>query len=162
MICDYLSITRWQTKACAEKISARRHAIATALKASLTLNHPADIINVVLQVLRQDNYELPSFREIARLVKHARELVNRNIFNSIARELSFVQKDQLEKLLLIRPGYQRTGYNALKQLPKNPSITHFRELLKHHDWLISLGEMKKLIKISLVSNCNSLLNKQNH
>jgi TnpA family transposase len=37
--------------------------------------------------------------------------------------------------------YQRSGYNDLKSLPKNPTISHFRELIKHHDWLNCFGDL---------------------
>jgi len=35
----------------------------------------------------------------------------------------------LDDLFVIKPGHNKTGYNSLKRLPKNPTISHFKELL---------------------------------
>lgn len=42
--------------------------------------------------------------------------------------------------------YQRSDYNNLKVLPKNPTISNFKELILHHDWLASFGDMKKQLR----------------
>lgn len=75
------------------------------------MNYPADIINVVIEELIHHHYELPTFDQINRLVKHTRAIVN-----------------------------------SLKRLPKNPTITHFKELLAHHDWLVSFGYVENYLQ----------------
>ena len=149
-IYDYLSITRWGNqinKAPGTPLNPARHyAIQVAYEAAETMNHPADIINVVIEELRKNNYELPSFNQLSRLIKHTRSLVNRRIFEGISQQLTPEQKKIFEDLLIVKLDYNRTGFNGLKQLPKKPSITHFRELIKHHHWLLSLVDTKKYLE----------------
>ncbi len=148
-ICEHLSITRWGNKPRESPESpinpARHHAIDVALQAAKTLNNPADIINVVIETLRNDHFELPSFDQLSRLVKHARYLVNRGLFSIIVEQLSPQQKETLDQLLLQKSDKYRTGFNDIKRLPKKPTITHFKELIKHHDWLFSLFSAKRYV-----------------
>ena len=120
-------------------------AIQVAYEAAQTMNNPADIINVVIEKLIHHHYELPTFYHINRLVKHTRSLVNRNIFKQIYQKLDDTLLKALDDLFTIKPGHNKTGYNALKRLPKNPTITHFKELLEHHDWLLSFGDTEKYL-----------------
>lgn len=145
LVYDYFNIIRWK------KIKPRysRHfvnpaeefAIQTALEAAENLDYPADIINVAIEQLKKSNYELPSFKQFDRLVKHAKSKVNQRIFDSVYQSLTNTQTDLLEKLLITTTDYMRSAYNDIKTLPKNPTINHFKELLQHHNWLISLGDM---------------------
>lgn len=135
---DYLKIKRYDDQ-------IRSHAIKVAYNAAQNMNFPADIINVVIEDLRKNKYELPAFNQLSRLVKHARFMVNNKIFKNIYQQLKPHQIKMLDALLEIKPDYNRTGYNGLKQLPKNPTISHFRELLKHHDWLMSMDEIEKYV-----------------
>lgn len=64
-ICSYLKVTRWKknkTSFVGELIHPGRHfATQVAYQASQTMNHPADIINVVIEDLIHHRYELPTF-----------------------------------------------------------------------------------------------------
>ncbi len=62
---DYLKIKRYDKQ-------VRSHAIKVAYSAAQSMNFPADIINVVIEDLRKNKYELPAFNQLSRLVKHAR------------------------------------------------------------------------------------------
>ncbi|GAI45104.1 unnamed protein product, partial [marine sediment metagenome] len=76
-----------------------------------------------------------------RLVKNVRASVNRKIFNRVYNSLTKKKIKLLNELLKTTPEYRRSGYNQLKSLPKNPTISHFKELLKHHEWLMSFGNI---------------------
>jgi TnpA family transposase len=109
------------------------------------MNFPADIINVVIENLRTNKNELPAFNQLSRLVKHARFMVNNKIFRDIYQKLKPHQITVLEDLLEITEDYNRTDFNGLKQLPKKATISHFRELIKHHDWLMSMDDMRNYL-----------------
>jgi TnpA family transposase len=147
-ICAYLKINRWKKTA----VNGRRHdpgrhlAIQIAYQAAQTMNHPADIINVVIEELIHNHYELPSFEQLNRLVKHTRSLVNRKIFKKIYEQLDDQLLKKLDDLFVIKPGHNKTGYNSLKRLPKNPTISHFKELLEHHDWLLLFDDTEKYLQ----------------
>jgi hypothetical protein len=140
-----LKITPWKktqkTKSGKKNHPVKTFTINTAMQAAQIHNYPADIINVVVEELKKQHYELPTFKQLDRLVKHARAVINNHIFNTVYNSMSAEQITVLDELLETKEDYQRSGYNALKSVPKNPTITHFRELMKHHDWLMSWGDL---------------------
>lgn len=73
---EYLNVKRWEKHAVnitgEPQHPGKHHAIRVAYNAAQTMNFPADIINVVVEDLRTNNYELPAFNQLSRLVKHAR------------------------------------------------------------------------------------------
>ena len=149
MIYQYLKITSWKKQSNrdtgVQPNPARYFAIQTAYSAAQTMNYTADVINVVIEELRNNRYELPPFNQLLQLVKHIRNTVNRKIFLEVEQQLSSEQKEILEELLIIKPGFDYTGYNGLKQLPKKATINHLKELIKHHNWLMQLGDIKKIV-----------------
>ena len=138
---DYFKITCWKKAkdpSSGKLVNpARNFIIKTALEASETLNYPADIINVVIEQLKENSFEFPAFKQLDRLVRYARKKVNQKIFDVVYHSLEKSQIELLDKLLETTPDYMRSGYNAIKAPPKNPTISHFRDLLKHHNWLVS-------------------------
>lgn len=147
MIYRYLKITSWKKQnnrdAGVQPNPARYFAIQTAYSAAQTMNYTADIINVVIEELRNNNYELPSFEQLDKLVKHTRNAANRKIFLEIEKQLPVEQKEIFDELLIKSDYY--TGFNGLKQLPKRTTIKHLKDLIKHHDWLMQLGDVKKYV-----------------
>ena len=152
LIREYLNLTKWTITPSntihdaknkkTKKTSPLRFSLNVAYQASQAMNNPADIINVVLESMLQEKFELPSFSTIDRLVRHIRYMVNSKIFKQITLRLK--QNGLLSKfdaLLKLPDDCNKTGYNALKQLPKNPTITNFKELLQHHGWLMQIGNM---------------------
>lgn len=124
----------------------RHYAIKVAYLAAQTMSNPADIINVVIEKLRNQRYELPPFEELSRLVRHTREQVNRKLFFQVATSLSESQKQALDELLEIKADYNRSDFNELKKPPQKPTISHFKELIKRHQWLSSMECMKKQVE----------------
>lgn len=149
MIYQYLKITSWKKQndrdAGVQPNPARYFAIQTAYSVAQTMSYTADIINVVIEELRNNSYELPTFSQLLQLVKHTRNTANRKIFLEIEQQLSSKQKEIFEELLIIKPGFDHSGYNGLKQLPKKATINHLKELVKHHNWLMQLGDVKKIV-----------------
>ncbi len=119
----------------------RDFAKEVAIEASKAHNYPADIINIVVEQLRKKHFELPTFKILDRLAREARSTVNQKLFDDVCASLTEKQMEEFELLLETSDDYKRSDYNSLKALPKNPTITHFQELLKHHNWLSSFGDM---------------------
>lgn len=117
-----------------------------AIRASKKHNYPADIINVVIEQLKKKYFELPTFKQLDRLVRNARSTVNQKLFDDAYISLTNKQIAEFDLLLETTDEYNRSGYNLLKALPKNPTISHFRELLKHHDRLTSFGDISNHLK----------------
>jgi hypothetical protein len=83
-ICHFLKINRWgkvSNRKSGEAVhSGRKLAINVAWKAAQTMNNPPDIINVIIEELVHNRYELPSLGVLDRVARHARASVNRKIF----------------------------------------------------------------------------------
>lgn len=126
----------------------QRMAFDIAIKAAHTLNDPADIINVVLEELVKLRYELPAFSTLDRLTRKARENINSKIFNDVKLALHKDGKIQIldDFLISLPPSLFTSNYQALKQLPKRPTVKNFRELLTHHDYLLKLGNFSPYLK----------------
>jgi TnpA family transposase len=52
----------------------------------------------------------------------------------------------IEGLLKADPQQSRSPYNALKQFPKSPTLSHLKALLSHLTWLQSLENVEQLLK----------------
>lgn len=140
----YLKMTPWGLKG---NDSAQRVAMQIAYKASQTMNNPADIINVVIEDLVAKHFELPAFNTLDRLVRHVRSKVNQGIFQNVTNHLKTNNLlETLDKLLLVEKEETYSAYQRLKELPKAPTLTHFREYILHHNWLMSLGSMGPFLK----------------
>lgn len=137
----YLKIQRWDFK----NKNLRRSVIGVATKVSETMNYPADIINVVIEYMVKNNFELPAFRTIDRLVRHIRSMVNNRIFSQIYDRAKAIELcKSIDTLLTASLNKHHTEFNQLKKLPKSPSVQNFKSLLIHHDWLMSLGDISKI------------------
>jgi len=143
LVYDYLKTKRWKkiNRKNGSINPAEKFALKVALKSAKTHNYPADIINTIIEELKKNNYELSSFKQLDRLAKYAKTQVNQAIFDAVYKSLTRSQMELLDKLLETTTDHMRSAYNDIKTLPKNPTITHFKELLKHHNWLISLGRI---------------------
>jgi len=119
--------------------AARHLAVTAVYEAAQTKDNPAALINVALETLIKERYELPAFSTLDRLVRRVRTLVNHRFFTTVFHRLSPADQGYLAALLLTDPRAHRSVYNRLKQLPKRPTLTHLQEWLEQLTWLLSLG-----------------------
>ena len=144
LIRQYLGVTPWGLRG---DESARRLAIKVAYQAAQTLNTPADIINAVIEELRTHHFELPAFSTLCRLVRHVRSNVNNALFQQIFLQLTKESRiPTFEELLKVPEGKLHSPYQDLKNSPKSPRINDFKELILHHRWLSTLGDMDPFLK----------------
>lgn len=80
--------------------SARHLAVRTVYDAAQTMDNPADLINVALETLIKERYELPAFSTLDRLVRRVRTLVNHRFFVSVFHRLSVADQQRLDALLV--------------------------------------------------------------
>jgi len=125
---------------------ARKLIIKVVYESAQVMDNPADLINVAIEELIKERYELPAFSTLDRVVRRVRSLVNRRIWNTILRRLTPGQIAQFDTLLLPDAKAFRTPYNLLKQLPKKPSLKHLQELLSHLEWLLGLGNFEEVLE----------------
>ncbi len=114
-------------------------------QSALVRDNPADLINVAIEELVKNHYDLPPFATLDRLVRHGRNLVNQQLFSQVTSQLSEEYQQRLNDLLDSHSN-KRSDYNDLKKLPKKSSRNHLNDLLVHLTWLETLGEVQDLIK----------------
>lgn len=130
LIRSYLQVTQYNS-------NARLLIKEIVTKKAYIMDNPADLINVAIEELIKERYELPSFRELDRQVNHLRSQVNQKIFDQTIKQLSPETIESLNALLDSHPQEKRTPFNQLKSLPKRPSRNHLNDLLVHLMWLVT-------------------------
>src|SRR3546814_8925823 len=97
--------------------SRRRHTRCALVTGVQTCALPIleDIINVLIEELVRQKFELPGFTQLVRAARAARNAVNTAIFKSITEQLSAEQRQMLDDLIL-----QRRGVTLWEQLKREP------------------------------------------
>ncbi len=126
----YLGVTPWGQP-------ARRCMLVAVREAARTKNDLADLINVGLDELVHQRYELPAFDTLHRAAEHVRAVVNRTLYQQVAGALSPAARLGIGALFIADLATRRTPWNDLKAEPDNPTRKHLKELLAQQQWLAS-------------------------
>ena len=136
---EYLNVTEFGATA--------RHVITEAThKAAQVMNNPADLINVAIETLVKERFELPAFSTLNRSVSHIRTLVNSNIYETVLKKLTSDKKCKLDNLLSVENSDTYSKFNYLKETPKSATIKHLKALENTYQFLLSMGDIESLIK----------------
>lgn len=118
---EYLNVTEFGAIA--------RHLITEATyKAAQVMNNPADLVNVAIETLIKERFELPAFSTLDRSVRHIRTLVNSKIYENVLNKLTLAKKFQLDSLLNIEDSENYSKFTYLKEKPKSATINHLKAL----------------------------------
>lgn len=123
--------------------------IDVAEKAAETKEMLADIINVMLEELVRNHYELPGFTVLKRIARSARNKVNEQCFRDICSDLTNDAKQKIDELLNPSDGAYG-AWNTLKREPKKPGNKEVRSYLQHVHWLQVLGESLPDVDVPVV------------
>ena len=111
--------------------------VETAVQyAASTMSDPADLINVAVEHLIQQRFELPAFRTLDRLVMHVRHEVHQALYTRITASLEAAERGRLEALLHLQDG--RTDFNRIKDTPRQATLKHLRQWTTRLTWLEAL------------------------
>jgi hypothetical protein len=102
-------------------------------------------MNVALEILIKERYELPAFSTLDRMVGRVRTVVNHRSFHPILTRLSQEDAIRLDGLLNTEGHGLRSSYQRLKHLPKRPSLQHLQDWITQLEWLLSLGDITHLL-----------------
>jgi hypothetical protein len=102
-------------------------------QAAYTMSDPADLINLAVEHLVQQRFELPAFSTLDRLVLHIRHRVHQDLYTRITASLGPADRARLDGLLQIREG--RTDFNRIKDTPRQATLTHLRQWTARLTWL---------------------------
>jgi len=115
---------------------------AAATEAAATKNDVTDIVNVAIEELVRQRYELPGFTTVLKAAKKARVTVNGAYHRAIYQALGEVGRTKVDVLLAGASRAVKSHWDRVKQEPKSPTVGHMREFadqlnfLRQHD----LGE----------------------
>jgi TnpA family transposase len=138
LIREHLRVIAWGC-------NASRLTIQAVSAAAETMDNPSDLINVALETLIKERYELPAFSTLDRLVRRVRTVINQRYFATVLKRLNMEETERLESLLKTEGRASRSLYQRLKQMPGNPTLKHLQEWLTQLEWLESLGEIDHLL-----------------
>jgi hypothetical protein len=111
--------------------TARKTAVAASLEAATTRDDLVDIINVAIEELLRQRYELPGFSSLAKIARAARTRINGGYHQQVYEKLSDKGKHELRALFEKSARYSKTAWDSLKREPKNPTVRHVRDFIKH-------------------------------
>jgi hypothetical protein len=95
------------------------------------MSDPADLINVAIEQLVRQQFELPAFSTLDKLVNHIRQQAHLQIYAQVTANLTEEQKAILDGLLVREKGQTRNGFTRLKALPAKASLKWVRLWEKH-------------------------------
>jgi len=114
--------------------------------AAITKDHPADLLNVAVELLLKDRYELPAFSTLDHLISHMRSTSNSHLFQQISEGLSTAEQTYLDQLLLSATPETQASLNLLKAPPQSATFAHLTHLQTKFNQLMSFGEAKRLLQ----------------
>jgi TnpA family transposase len=114
---------------------ARKVIVEASLQAARTRDDLPDIINVAIEELVHQRYELPAFSTLLKIARGARARVNREYQTHVCGALDALAKQQLLALLMRPPGEPRSLWDRVKREPKRPTAPHMKDFLEHLRWL---------------------------
>ncbi len=138
---------RWQQQLVRERLgvvsdperarSLAEHAIRSEAEVK---NHPPDLINVALEVLVREGFELPAFSTLDEIATRARAEVNAGMFSGIVARMRQPEVLRLSNLLDVADG--KSGFDGLKRAAGKASWSHFRAQVAYLRWVDSLGDAR--------------------
>ncbi|MBE9193783.1 Tn3 family transposase [Synechocystis sp. LEGE 06083] len=136
IIRTYLQVKSYDTDG--EQVATA--AIETAVT---VMDHPADLINVAIEALVKESYELPAFSTLDRLAGHLRALNHTLLFEQVCSQLNQDEQDYLDGLITQPMPETRAFLNQLKAPPQKESLKHFANLQRAFDELMSFGDTQR-------------------
>ena len=109
------------------------------------MEHPADVFNAVIETLIKNNYELPAFSTLERLIGSKRTEINNNIFDEVSSKLTETLKKTLD-LMLETNDKGRSTFNYIKELPKNPTLYHMKDVMQNYIRLKNIDHGKDILE----------------
>jgi Tn3 transposase DDE domain/Domain of unknown function (DUF4158) len=117
---------------------AARHAMVRALgEAASTKHELEDLINVAIEQLVRQRFELPAFDTVNRAARHVRARFNRVLYRRVFEALSDDDQTRTDALFITDLTTLHTPWNQLKADAANPTLMHLRDLVARHRWLVS-------------------------
>ena len=131
-----------------ESFSEGGHSVAAEAmrEAAFTRSDPADLINVAIENLVKERFELPAFSTLDRLAGRVRREVHEVIYANVTGALTEEERGRLDALLEVRPEETITDFTRMKRSPGSPTLTRMREWTERLRWLTGLPLRASLLE----------------
>jgi len=115
---------------------AAQHAMIRALaEAASTKYELEDLINVAIEQLVRQQFELPAFDTLNRAARRVRATLARALYQRVFNALSADDLVRIDALFITDLTTLRAPWNELKADAPNPTLTHLRDLVARQRWL---------------------------
>lgn len=103
----------------------------SAAEAAKIKDNDADIINVVIEELIKQRYELPAFSTLARIARKVRYDICKSYYRSVYKNLNPQTIDTINKIFESDENSTYTSWNLLKQETGKLSTKNLKEIITH-------------------------------
>lgn len=115
---------------------AARQVMVSAMEAVVETQHDlVDLINVALEELVKERFELPGFSTLERTARDIRAANNEKLYQSVSDALVGAEQMQLSELFYCPAGEVTTPWNEVKQEPGSPKLGELQRLVERLHWL---------------------------
>ena len=128
LIRDYLGIRFFDRE-------ARQIMVNAMAEVALVKDEPADLVNVAMEKLIQQNVELPAFNTLAEAARHIYAQSYRELYHNISQSLDTDAIKAVDDLFQTTAQSPYTSWHRIKQDAGNPTLTHLKDLVSHDRWL---------------------------
>ena len=109
-------------------------------EAALTKEDVADLINIGIETLVRDRYELPAFDTLEREARAQRAATNQRVFAQVNSALGDADRSLFDRLFVVGDPPRRVSpWNDLKQDPAKPTRDGMRQLVARYDQLTGMA-----------------------
>src|SRR6201997_1915903 len=115
--------------------AAREVVVETCLQAARTRDDLPDLINMAIEELIRQRFELPAFSTLLRIARTTRNTVNRRYQLRVCELLDADARQSLLAILSRSAGESRSLWDQVKREPKRSTVPQFKDFLDHLHWL---------------------------
>jgi hypothetical protein len=128
MIREFLGVTAYGP-------AARQVIVETCLQAARTRDDLPDIINMAIEELIRQRFELPAFSTLLRIARTTRNTVNRRYQSRVCELLDAGARHRLLAILSRPFDESRSLWDQVKREPKRSTVPQLKDFLDHLRWL---------------------------
>jgi TnpA family transposase len=99
----------------------------------------ADLINISIEELVRNRFELPGFTTLLKEARRGRSDVHRVFYRRVAQALGDDGRDHLDRILKVDDPGGRSPWNTIREFSGRPTLTHLGELVDRLHWLKSVN-----------------------
>ncbi len=118
---------------------ARALVAAVVREVAQTKDDLADLMNVAIEELVRNRFELPGFTTLLKEARRGRTEVNGGLYRRVAHALGADGREQLDRILTVDDATRRSPWNAVREDAGRPTLTHLKHLVDRLHWLKRLN-----------------------